>query len=122
MVPRMILKLSEFPLLPGGKLDRRSLLARVSDINTAAESGSETQEEATIANIWRDILGAASIHRDDNFFEIGGSSLDAVIVLLRLEQTFGVRLDLEDFYRNPTVQSLWRALTARRASWASQRL
>lgn len=122
MVPHAIFKLSELPVLPSGKIDRHALAARAHDPANTGGGGSESKEETTIAEIWREVIGAASFNPDDDFFEIGGSSLDAMIVLLRLEQTFGVRLELEDFYRNPTVQALNRRLMARRVLSSRKRL
>ncbi|GAB2727703.1 acyl carrier protein [Kitasatospora kifunensis] len=43
---------------------------------------------------------------DDNFFALGGGSLDALEVLARIREEFGVRIKLREFFRAGTVREL----------------
>jgi acyl carrier protein len=43
---------------------------------------------------------------DDNFFTLGGNSLQATQLVSRIQQTFGVPMDLRTFFANPTIAAL----------------
>ncbi|WP_217145922.1 acyl carrier protein [Streptomyces sp. AC627_RSS907] len=43
---------------------------------------------------------------EDNFFALGGGSLDALDVLARVRAEFGVRVRLRDFFRAGTIREL----------------
>jgi len=58
---------------------------------TAAWSAPETATERLVAEIWAVELGAERVGRNDNFFDLGGNSVHAVLVLNRI----GDRLDLD---------------------------
>lgn len=64
----------------------------------AVEEGETTETEARLATIWRDLLETATVSRTDNFFDIGGHSLLAVLMIVRVKETFGVELPVEDVY------------------------
>lgn len=51
--------------------------------------------EARIAAIWQELLGHADFGPDDDFFDLGGDSLQAMSMIVAIEQAFGRRLPLE---------------------------
>jgi acyl carrier protein len=57
-----------------------------------------TEVEAKLAAIWSELLERNSIGPADNFFDIGGHSLLAVLLLLRIRETFEVELSIDDVY------------------------
>jgi FkbH-like protein len=57
-----------------------------------------TEVETRLARIWAELLERPSISRSDNFFDIGGHSLVAVLLLLRIRDMFGVELSIDDVY------------------------
>lgn len=81
-------------------------LSTVDDILRAmrAETAPATAEErmsateAQVAAIWAELLEKPGIGRDDNFFDLGGHSLIAVLLLMRVRETFGVELSIDDVY------------------------
>ncbi|MEU4159271.1 SDR family NAD(P)-dependent oxidoreductase [Actinoplanes sp. NPDC026670] len=70
-----------------------------------------TDQEQTIAGIWRDTLGIDPIGLHDDFFALGGHSLAAVQIGTRLRAHFGVELTLRDFFDLPTVANTAQMLT-----------
>lgn len=64
--------------------------------HVVTEGMSET--EAKLAGIWAELLQRNHIARTDNFFDIGGHSLVAVLLLLRIREHFGVELKIDDVY------------------------
>src|SRR5690606_9460920 len=73
----------------------------------------ETGTERLVAGVMGDLLGTEGIHADDNFFEIGGTSLLATQLVARLAASTAVRLEVRGVFAAPTVAGLAAALGAR---------
>uniref|UniRef100_A0AAE9PYZ1 Phosphopantetheine-binding protein n=1 Tax=Paenibacillus polymyxa TaxID=1406 RepID=A0AAE9PYZ1_PAEPO len=56
--------------------------------------------------IWQDILGVARVGVRDNFFEIGGHSLRATVLVSRIHKELGCSISLREVFQSPTVESL----------------
>lgn len=59
--------------------------------------------ETEIAGIWEEILGLPSIGPDEDFFELGGTSLHAARVVTKTRAAFGVRLSAQTLFEHPTL-------------------
>ncbi len=64
----------------------------------AIAGDSLTPTERQLAAIWAGLLGKASIKAQDNFFDLGGHSLLMVQMVMRVRETFGVELGVDDVY------------------------
>ncbi|MBL8747825.1 MAG: amino acid adenylation domain-containing protein [Planctomycetes bacterium] len=62
--------------------------------------------ETRIAAVWGELLGASAIGRDDDFFALGGHSLNAVRMLARVRKELGVDLPLAALFEGPTVRAI----------------
>jgi acyl transferase domain-containing protein len=62
--------------------------------------------EQRVAAIWTNLLGVHPIAPDDDFFEIGGSSLLAARVFAQIDKEFGRLLPLSTLFEAPTVRKL----------------
>ncbi|RAJ11144.1 ketoacyl-synthetase-like protein [Chitinophaga skermanii] len=62
--------------------------------------------EELIAQIWQEVLKADDIQLDDDFFDIGGHSLNGTQVLNRVNKQFNVLLDMDDFFEYGTIQAM----------------
>lgn len=97
MMPAKFVEISEWPLLPTGKIDRRALLECAHGTPEAPRtSPPKTDMERTIAGIWCSILNRDEVGRDDHFFDVGGTSLLSMSALWRIERDVGVRLSHRD--------------------------
>jgi amino acid adenylation domain-containing protein len=108
MIPSAFVALEVFPLLPNGKVDRRSLPAPEDADRTQrmAYVTPRTPIEETVATIWQDVLGLEQVGVHDNFFELGGHSLLATQVVSRVREELQVELKLTTFFEVPTVEQL----------------
>ncbi len=108
MVPAHIILLDQFPLTPNGKVDRKALPDPLEylDPEPAAADVPQTETETALLSIWKDILKRKHIGVSDNFFESGGQSLRAMILVSRIQKTFAVEISLKDIFNYPTVRSL----------------
>lgn len=61
-----------------------------------------TATENQLAGIWQDLLEVEAIEPGSNFFDLGGHSLKVVLLLMRIEESFGVTLGIEDVYAADT--------------------
>ncbi|MYM91842.1 hypothetical protein GTP91_32285, partial [Rugamonas sp. FT82W] len=68
--------------------------------------------EARVAAVWADHLRGGAPGPDTNFFELGGDSMLALQILNRLQDDFGVALQLGVFLSNPTIANLARTIDA----------
>ncbi|WP_412538008.1 beta-ketoacyl synthase N-terminal-like domain-containing protein [Longispora sp. K20-0274] len=73
---------------------------------SAGGNGPITDLEATVAEVWRDVLGVDDLGVDDDFFELGGNSLVAVQLISYLRKTVNVRLPMRELFEAPTVAGL----------------
>ena len=62
--------------------------------------------ETVIARIWEDEIGSQRIGMQDNFFDVGGSSLLALRVIDRMNDALGANVSIADFFQCPTVRLL----------------
>jgi amino acid adenylation domain-containing protein len=107
MVPPVLVELPELPLTANGKVDRNALASLALD--TAASAGSfvvpSTPRERLLAQIWTELLGVPRVGVDDNFFALGGDSVQAVQFLVRARQQ-GLELATRDFFAHQTIREL----------------
>jgi amino acid adenylation domain-containing protein len=110
MVPSLFTALDSLPRTATGKLDRRSLLA-VRLAPSASPSGlARTHDEAALVEIFAAVLALPGAGIHDNFFDLGGDSLQATQVLSRIRERYRVALPLRTFIAEPTVSALLRKL------------
>jgi acyl transferase domain-containing protein len=63
--------------------------------------------------LWRDVLRNPDMGDDDNFFDLGGHSLLANEILHRVRREYGLTLNFEDFFANPSAAAFALALERR---------
>lgn len=74
--------------------------------------------ESMILKSWQDVLGSRDISIDQNFFDIGGSSLKVLAVWNKIQPDIGASLTITDFFRHPTIRSLSDFIRSRDTSSA----
>lgn len=109
MVPSHFFEKETFPLTPNGKVDRLKLASEKSKAKVAAR-GNET--EAAVLKFWGAALGHEVIGLDDNFFDLGGNSIQLAVVHARVIRHFGRDIPITDLFAYPTVRSLAGHLTS----------
>lgn len=109
MIPQHILFLDAIPLLPNGKIDRKSLPAPDLNVKLAGERVAPRNAlERTIAEAMAQVLGVAEVGVDDDFFSLGGHSLLAAQLTSRINKELGIALSLRALFDGPTVAKLAR--------------
>lgn len=98
----------------------RPALTRAGDCARAGRPAPRTATEVLVAQVWSDVLGVERVGAFDNFFDLGGHSLQALRVLARLSAGCGVELTIQGFFTETTVAGLaaeLERLQSRRKTW-----
>ncbi|PCC69208.1 amino acid adenylation domain-containing protein [Nannocystis exedens] len=106
MIPAAFVQLDALPRTPHGKLDRRALPAPATPQRAEAPASATTDVEATLAAIWRRLLGLDEVGLDDPFFELGGHSLLLAQVRAAIRTQLGRDVPIVELFQHPTIRSL----------------
>jgi amino acid adenylation domain-containing protein len=108
MVPSDLVFLDSLPLTPNGKADRQALL--LASMAPPKEDGSltlaRTPVEKAIAEIWAEVLGLDQVGVHDDFLQLGGNSLLAMQVVVRILHTFGEEIPAQSVLESATVEDM----------------
>ncbi|MCZ8519472.1 MULTISPECIES: non-ribosomal peptide synthetase [Paenibacillus] len=105
MLPAQVIPLAAMPLSANGKIDR-SRLAQIGASMTAEGQEPRTETERRLAAIWRELLGLERIEVREDFFAIGGHSLLAAALTVRIRAEFGIEAPLPLVFRCRTIETL----------------
>lgn len=120
MVPAVWIRVPMLPQTVSGKTDRKRLremgasywtseLARLQSASKANNSKKTPATEASrqLAGLWAGVLGleAEEISPDDNFFRLGGDSVDAM-KLVADSRKVGLRLCVAQIFKQPKLEDL----------------
>jgi amino acid adenylation domain-containing protein len=113
-VPRLVAIVDEIPKGATGKVQRLGLAARLGLEDPDAVEIAEAHEyaaprsavEKTLAQIWSEILRVGSIGIHDNFFDLGGDSILASMVIARVGDALGAELSFLDFFEGPSLAQM----------------
>ncbi|OOM76970.1 plipastatin synthase subunit C [Clostridium puniceum] len=105
MIPEYVVKIDNMPLTTSGKINTRALLAPFREIIKNSNFNTENNIINKVRTAWAEVLGINenTIKMDDNFFEIGGHSLKASVIILKLRKIFNVVLSIEDIFGYSTL-------------------
>jgi amino acid adenylation domain-containing protein len=120
MVPGHFVLLDKIPILPNGKLDRKSLPVQVSELATHEDPGTPIQD--ILCGIWEEVLQVDKVGIHQDFFEAGGHSLLATQVISRIRTVFGIDIALRAIFEAPTISSLAERIENEKRSQARETL
>ncbi len=107
MIPEAVIVLEEFPLKLNGKIDKEglpSLEDLFNDYGNIILPRNELEEK--ILDVWKEIIGIEHLGVNSNFFECGGDSISCTQLLSMIYIEFGVEIQLEYFFENPTISAM----------------
>jgi hypothetical protein len=81
-------------------------------VPAATQGAPASTLETALADIWRKVLGRPRLGIDDNFFDAGGSSLKAVLVIATIKRELNKTLSVVSLFECPTVRLLAARLGA----------
>ncbi|KAF9884545.1 hypothetical protein FE257_001490 [Aspergillus nanangensis] len=117
MIPDAVEVMTEFPLTPNGKVDRNALLQRRLDAQeqqqqtaTQQPSGNTTQDKndkrSVLRDIWIDILNVPSVEDNEDFFQLGATSMQAAALIALIQTQLNHLISMEELYRSSRFSQL----------------
>jgi len=112
MIPSYIVAINEIPLTASGKVDPKLLpLVDSAELRTDQPfTAPQSENEKVVAKVWKEILELDTIGLDDNFFDLGGTSLDIFKVSSRINRVFNKQIPVVALFQYTTTRTLARYL------------
>jgi thioesterase domain-containing protein/acyl carrier protein len=105
MLPQIFVRLDSLPRNPVGKIDRKELPPPEVEA-VATFVGARTPVEQRVAAIFSQVLGVDPVSIHDDFFALGGHSLDGMRLMALLQREFATTLPLTTLFEATTVAEL----------------
>lgn len=111
LVPATLIVLDEMPRTISGKIDRSQLRTGAQlDLDRQADAISSSSSllseiESVLVEVWKSVLELPALSVNDNFFDLGGTSLLSISVMAQAARR-GIKFDLSQFYQHQTISSL----------------
>jgi len=102
MMPSKIVKLDKIPLSHNGKADRK-LLSNY-EFKQEQQVIKDESLESNLVAILQEVLGAEGINIEDNYYYLGGDSINAMQIISKLFHKYKVELDIYDILGNPEIK------------------
>ncbi len=110
MIPTAFVPLPALPLTANGKLDHRALPEPALDQPRPGFVAPRTPLERQLAAVWQQVLGISAAGLDDNFFDLGGTSLLLLRVHSQIRAATGRDVRIVELFQFPTLRALARHL------------
>ncbi|MGB3467578.1 MAG: MupA/Atu3671 family FMN-dependent luciferase-like monooxygenase, partial [Cyclobacteriaceae bacterium] len=108
MIPNFFVQMAALPLNSSGKIAKNLL---PDPDGSGLASGVEyiaprNEIEEKLVGIWKELLQVEKIGVYDDFFALGGHSLNATQLIIRIEHIFSVKINLRNLIDTPTIDNL----------------
>lgn len=107
MIPKVFMRLESIPMTNNGKVNKKALPDPVltKDASKKAARLPRNDTQKALYEIFMHVLGVKELSIDDDFFDLGGTSLSASkVTMLAMEK--GLPISYSDVFDNPTVLDL----------------
>jgi amino acid adenylation domain-containing protein/non-ribosomal peptide synthase protein (TIGR01720 family) len=105
MIPSAFVTLERLPVNHAGKLDTRLLPAPPEPTREVARAAPTSPTEIALVALWREVLGRDGFGIDDNFFSLGGDSIQAIQVVARAARQ-GLALSTQLLFEHQSIRAL----------------
>ena len=108
-MPAAIVVVDEIPVTAAGAADAAALpVPELSGLLPYRAPGTARQE--MLCELFAEVLGVARCGIDSDFFDLGGRSIDAMMLAGRISTALGTRISMADLFKAPTVADMDRRL------------
>jgi polyketide synthase PksN len=113
MIPAFFVPLAAMPLTASGKINRKELTERPVSLHGKAESDiPQSDIEAAVLQIWKEVLNVGDLSTADGFFDGGGDSISAVIAAQRISEQLDCAVNTTTLFKYPNVKALSQYIAA----------
>ena len=108
MIPTSIIKVDSIPINANGKVDRKALESIETIIEEEKNNEYPVSEtELKLEALWKNVLGIEGrIDVNADFYEIGGNSLNASVIVSKIKREFKCDLSLQIFFSICNIKEL----------------
>jgi amino acid adenylation domain-containing protein len=105
MIPSAFVVVPALPQTQSGKTDHRSLppLKDCAPLQDRSGIAPRTPTETVLAGLWAEVLGAGGFGVQDDFFEVGGDSLKAAILVRLVRDRLGFDFPMAALFPEATI-------------------
>jgi len=106
MIPSYFISIEKIPLTSNGKVDTKALDQYGKKLGMETDYlAPNTEVEKRVAAVWKEVLRLDSVGVDDNFFDLGGTSLDIIRLNGRIKEAFDMENAIVRLIQFPTIRS-----------------
>lgn len=105
MIPAFFIPIPSLPLNASGKVDRKSLPLPEDVRPTLRYAPPQTEQEKILVEIWQNVLGVEQVGVHDNFFDLGGASIQSLQIIAKANM-YGFNIRVEDIFEFQTIAEL----------------
>jgi nonribosomal peptide synthetase DhbF len=110
-MPAAIVVVDDIPVTAAGAVDVAAL--PMPDLNGLLPyRAPTTPRQQILCDLFAEVLGVARCGVDNDFFDLAGRSVEAMVLAGRISAAFGVRISMADLFRAPTAAEIDRRLGA----------
>lgn len=107
MIPNKIVQLEKIPVTINGKVDLSALpIPNIEGSKERKYTAPRNELEEMISIIWKEALKLNEVGVMDNFFDLGGNSLRAIVISTKMHENLEVHVPISEIFNNPTVEEL----------------
>ncbi|CAF3932082.1 unnamed protein product, partial [Rotaria magnacalcarata] len=107
MIPNRLMRIEKIPVTINGKLDTKGLPEFHFSVEENNYCAPRNELEASLCEIWSDILGIEKVGITDNFFQLGGDSIGSLQIVGRLRQDNDLNISVKDIFMFKTIEKLY---------------
>jgi amino acid adenylation domain-containing protein len=113
MIPSIFMIIDNLPLNQNGKLDKNALPQPIVDDRRVEEAyiAPRNEVEENLASIWAEVLNREKIGVGDDFFAIGGHSLNATQVAARIQRFYSMDFPIRTLFDCRTIEGLAKIIS-----------
>lgn len=124
MVPHKIIVTQSLPRLSSGKVDIEALKIQAMNdnhvrIKSVDKNENITEKEKEIISLWKEILNCENISVNDDFFDLGGTSIHAIKLCQSIAQNYSCDLTILHLFDYSTPKQLANFITSENTKIAS---
>lgn len=126
MVPSAFVTMDEMPLTPNGKINRKALPKPDPSQQITLEDVVEasTEIEKQLAIWWKSLIGLSQVGIYNDFFELGGDSLQATRLVTLIRNTYGFQFKLDEIFTKRTIaeqaSSIQESILSNQTNWVTK--
>ncbi|MDO8955135.1 MAG: amino acid adenylation domain-containing protein [Gammaproteobacteria bacterium] len=115
MIPSVFVSLKALPLTINGKLDRKAL-PNPTFISMDSYVAPRDEMEASLCQLWAEVLGLERVGIEDDFFNIGGNSILAIRLVSKMEKQLAIKVLISEVFTHRTIVTLVAHLKTKKSS------